>query len=161
MKAHCVMAAKRSQHFLYPHGLRCPQRWPGCRGSSLIEGLLAVALFSIGLLALLMLLSASMVESANAQYRSEASLLASDLIGQIWTGDRSAAGISARFGDATKEDYKNWLRTVQDRLPGVSATINAPTVDIDGLRNVTVTLHWQAPGDHEAHQLMVHALITD
>ena len=139
------------------HFIRSPQ----ARGSTLIEGLLAVALFSIGLLALLMLVSASMVESANAQYRSQASLLASDLIGQMWTGDRSHTGIVNRFGDYTKDDYKNWLSTVKDRLPGVSDTTNVPIVTIDANRNVIVTLKWQAPGDRDAHQLTVHALITD
>ena len=106
-----------------------------CQGSTLIEGLLAVALFSLGLLALLMLVSASMVESANAQYRSEASLLASDLIGRMWTGDRSYTGIVNRFGDSTKDDFKNWLNTVKDRLPGVSETTNTPTVAIDANRD--------------------------
>ena len=139
------------------HFIRSPQ----ARGSTLIEGLLAVALFSLGLLALLMLVSASMVESANAQYRSQASLLASDLIGQMWTGDRSYKGINDRFGDSTKNDYKNWLSTVKTRLPGVSDTTNAPIVTIDDKRNVIVTLKWQAPSDRDAHQLTVHALITD
>ena len=137
-------------------------RQPGRhRGSSLIEGLLALAVFSSGLLALLMLLSASMLESSNAQYRSEASLLASDLIGQMWTGDRSVAGLSARFGDASAADYQRWLRRVQASLPGVSATTHAPTVSIDAQRRVVVTLRWRAAADNDAHQLVVHALITD
>ena len=50
------------------------------RGSSLLEGLLAIILFSIGLLSLLMLLSATLIESSNARYRIEASLLISDLV---------------------------------------------------------------------------------
>ena len=88
-------------------------------------------------------------------------MLASDLIGQMWTGDRSHTGIVNRFGDYTKDDYKNWLSTVKDRLPGVSDTTNVPIVTIDANRNVIVTLKWQAPGDRDAHQLTVHALITD
>ena len=131
------------------------------RGSTLIEGLLAVACFSVGMLALLMLLTASMIASGNAQYRSEASLLASDLIAQIWTGDRSYSGISTRFGDVKADDYQRWFDRVKDRLPGVSAAVNAPSVDIDTQRHVTVTLKWQAAGDKDAHQLTVHALITD
>ena len=132
-----------------------------CAGSTLIEGLLAVACFSVGMLALLMLLSASMVESGNAQYRSEASLLASDLIAQIWTGDRSLNGITTRFGDVNADDYQRWFSRVQDRLPGVSAAINAPAVAIDAQRHVTVTLRWQAAGDKDAHQLTMYTLITD
>ena len=57
------------------------------RGSSLLEGLLAIILFSIGLLSLLMLLSATLIESSNARYRIEASLLISDLVSHLWIND--------------------------------------------------------------------------
>ena len=66
-------------------------------GGSLLEGLLAILIFSVGMLSLLMLLSASLVETGNARYRSEASLLASDLVAQMWTGDRSLVELRARF----------------------------------------------------------------
>ncbi len=131
------------------------------RGSTLLEGLLAVVLFSIGLLAILRLLTASIVETGNAQFRSEASLLASDLISQMWTGDRSYDGIHDRFGDAKADDYQRWLTSVQQRLPGVTATANAPSVSIDSERNVTVTVYWRSPADRDTHQLTVQARITD
>lgn len=57
-------------------------------GSALIESLLALVVFSVGLLSLLVLLTSALKQSDNARYRSEASLLASDLIGQMWSGDR-------------------------------------------------------------------------
>jgi len=131
------------------------------KGSTLLEGLLAVVLFAIGLLAILRLLTVSAINSGNAQFRSEASLLASDLISRMWTGDRSIKGISDRFGNTSTDDYKDWLTTVQQRLPGVSSSTNAPTVAIGSDRTVTVTLYWQASGDRDAHQLTVQTLITD
>ena len=130
-------------------------------GSSLLEGLLAIMVFSVGLLAILKLLTVSIAESGNAQYRSEASLLASDLIGQMWTGDRTYQGISDRFGQTASDDYQRWLHDVQTRLPGVTATKNAPSVTIARDRGVIVTLSWQAAADQDAHQLTVHARITD
>lgn len=131
------------------------------KGSTLLEGLLAVVLFAIGLLAILRLLTVSAINSGNAQFRSEASLLASDLISRMWTGDRSIKGISERFGDTSTDDYKDWLTTVQQRLPGVSSSTNVPNVSIGSDRTVTVTLYWQASGDKDAHQLTVQTLITD
>jgi type IV pilus assembly protein PilV len=68
-------------------------------GSALIEGLITLVIFSIGIIGLLMLLSASLVESGNARYRSEASLLVSDLVGRMWSGDRSLNSLRSRFGD--------------------------------------------------------------
>ena len=131
------------------------------RGSTLLEGLLAIALFSIGLLAILRLLTVSVIDSGNVQYRSEASLLASDLISRIWTGDRSFKGINDRFGDTSTKDYKDWLTSVQQRLPGVGASTHVPVITIGSDRTVTVTLSWQASGDKDAHQLIFQTLITD
>lgn len=131
------------------------------RGSSLLEALLAILIFSLGLLGLLMLLSATLVQSANARYRSEASLLASDLVAQMWTGDRSYTSLNARFGDTASNDYQRWLASVTERLPGVSKAANAPQVTINSSRHVSVSLQWQSPADQTSHQLLVHALITD
>lgn len=130
-------------------------------GSSLLEGLLAILIFSVGMLSLLMLLSASLVETGNARYRSEASLLASDLIAQMWTGDRSLTELRARFTQTNAEDYQRWLATVHARLPGTSGTTNLPNISIDDKRQVKIQMFWQAPGDGKTHQLLTLATITD
>ena len=130
-------------------------------GSTLVEGLLAIAVFSVGLVGLLTLLSGAMVDGANAQYRSEAGLLASDLVGRMWTGDRSRAGLQRRFGEPDSAEYDDWRRRVQAVLPGVTDAANAPQVRIGEQRDVTITLGWQAPGEATPHQLLVHTRIGD
>ncbi len=142
-------------------------RMPTCRsrrrlrGSTLVEGLLAIVIFSVGLVGLLTMLSAAMVDGANAQYRSEAGLLASDLVGRMWTGDRSLAGLRLRFGDPNSVEYDDWRRRVQAVLPGVTDVANVPQVRIGEQRDVTITLGWQAPGEAAPHQLLVHTRIGD
>ncbi len=131
------------------------------RGSTLVEGLLAVVVFSVALIGLLTLLSAALVDGANAHYRSQASLLSSDLVARMWTGDRSLAGLRARFSDPNAGEYRDWLQQVQSTLPGVAGAANAPTVSIGNGRDVTITLGWHAPGEAGAHQLVVHTRITD
>jgi len=131
------------------------------RGSSLLEGLLAIILFSMGLLSLLMLLSATLIESSNARYRIEASLLINDLVSHMWIGDHSLNGLKTRYADTTSTDYQSWFTSVSNRLPGVSAKANTPQITIDNARNVTVTLRWQVPGDSTSHQMIVQTLITD
>lgn len=131
------------------------------RGGSLLEGLLAILIFSVGLLSLLMLLSATLFETGNARYRSEASMLASDLIAKMWTGDRSLTALRARFTAAGSEDYQRWLVTVHARLPGTSGTTNLPTINIDDNRQIKILMRWQAPGDGKTHQLLMLATITD
>ena len=129
-------------------------------GSALIESLLALVVFSVGLLSLLMLLTSALKQSDNARYRSEASLLASDLIGQMWSGDRTLQSLRQRF-DLASGAYQRWLVRVQSTLPGVTTDHNQPELLIDDSRNITLTLRWQAPSDTEQHQLVVVTRLTD
>lgn len=130
------------------------------RGSTLVEGLLAIVVFSIALIGLL-LLSAALVDGANAHYRSEASLLASDLVARMWTGDRTLAGLRLRFTDPSAGEYRDWVQRVQATLPGVSGEANAPTVSIGDERDVTIALAWHAPAEAGAHRLVIYTRVTD
>lgn len=131
------------------------------QGSALLEGLLAIMIFSVGLLSILMLFSTALVEVGNARYRSEASLLAAGLIAEMWTGDRSAASLQARYADTSAEDYQRWQQQVVARLPGITAKANQPAVTVDNNRSVTIRLAWQSPGETQSHSLLATALITD
>lgn len=141
--------------------MRARQPQSPMRGSTLVEGLLAIVVFSVGLVGLLRLQATTLVDGANAHYRSEASLLASDLVGRMWTGDRSLAGLNARFAGANAAEFSAWRERVQASLPGVTATANAPLVSIGAQRDVTITLAWRAPGEAGPHQLVVHTRIAD
>lgn len=136
-------------------------RQPRSCGSALVESLLAVVVFSVGLIGLLALLSAALLESGNAAYRSEASLLAADLIARMWNGDRSPQALQARFGNAGAAEYSDWLQRVQSTLPGVSATVNLPQLEIGADRRVTLTVRWQAAGERRPHELVVHSVIAE
>ena len=140
--------------------MRAPFKSIRTAGSALIESLLALVVFSVGLLSLLMLLTSALKQSDNARYRSEASLLASDLIGQMWSGDRTLQSLRQRF-DLASGAYQRWLVRVQSTLPGVTTDHNQPELLIDDSRNITLTLRWQAPSDTEQHQLVVVTRLTD
>lgn len=131
------------------------------RGSALVEGLLAILIFSTGILAILMLLAAALTEVGNARFRSEASSLTAGVLADMWTGDRSLTSLQSRYGSDTSASFTAWQETVKARLPGVSSSINKPQITITDKREVTVTLKWRAPGDRGAHQLVTVALITD
>ncbi len=130
-------------------------------GSSLVDALLALLLFSVGMLALLRLLSSALAESAHAQYRQQASQLASALVARMWTGDRSFTALQSRFGDIQSTDYQSWLAQVHARLPGAASAALQPVVTIDAQRQVTITLRWQAASDRMPHQWQVQAVISD
>ena len=129
-------------------------------GSALIESLLAVLVFSVGLLSLLALLTATLKESDNARYRSEASLLATDLVSRMWSGERSLQSLRQRFTPAADE-YQRWLERVRSTLPGITDNQNLPELLIDDERTISLTLRWQIPSDTQQHQLVVVTRLTD
>jgi type IV pilus assembly protein PilV len=121
-------------------GITRPNRHAG--GSALLEALLAIVLFSIGLIALLMLLTASIREDSAARYRAQAALLVDEAVAVMWAGDRSS--LASRFG-ANGADFTAWRARVQSQLPG--AVAYPPTVQVASDNTVTLTVQWKAGAD--------------
>jgi type IV pilus assembly protein PilV len=121
-------------------------------GIVLIEGLIAVLIFSLGILAIVGMQTIAVKETTNARYRSEASLLANQLLGTMWVSDRTATALQLSFNSPNGTGYLAWLGnantpgTVAGTLPGVVDPI-LPVVDVDGFGTVTVTINWLAPGE--------------
>src|SRR5687767_1458467 len=113
-------------------------------GFSLIEALVAIVIFSIGVLALIALQVTSVRQSSNAKYRSDAALLANQLIGQMWVSDRATPTLQANFNTGGTL-YTQWVANVQAQLPGAAAS--APTVAVSADGQVTVNVFWKAPNE--------------
>lgn len=149
------------------------RRRHGESGSMLLEALISILIFSMGILAIVGMQAASIKNAGDAKYRIDASMLANQLIGQMWVGDRTAATLQTNFSSPAGAAYIAWLGTygttgtVMDSLPGVAA--NPPTVvivTIPGVNppittsnQVTVTVFWQAPNDTAPHNYIAMAQI--
>jgi len=133
-------------------------------GFMLLEVLISILIFSLGVLSLVGLQATSIKQSSQAKYRADASLLANDLIGRMWTSSRAVAALQASFAtDGTV--YADWLGNVQAALPGAAA--NPPTVQVVAVAGgpgtlpsslVTINLFWKAPNEPAAdpvHRLTV------
>lgn len=137
---------------------------PAQRGVMLLEVLIAIVVFSIGVLSIVKLQAYAVKQSTDAEFRSMASLLASDLVSRMWTSDRSLTSLQAKFGSGNKgPGYNAWYKTVSDSgLPQVAAAGNLPTVEITdsktlpGAAEARIELFWQAPGKDEKK----HAYLT-
>lgn len=141
------------------------------RGASLLEALIALLIFSVGLLGLLGLQANALGASRDAQYRAEAAVLANEIIGIMWT-DRanlaqyahngSGGNTCAPTGTATTNaNAVNWLNqfTASNArsLPG--ATSAAQQIIVGSDRTVRVTLCWRAPQDAGWHNYTAVARI--
>lgn len=118
------------------------------QGSVLLEGLIAILIFSLGILSIVALLGASVKYTSNAQYRTEANLLANQIIAQMWVNDKTNAVLVNNYNSPAGAAYIAWQNRVANTLPGAGAVGNAPTIAIDANNVVTVTIRWQMPGQN-------------
>ena len=103
-------------------------------GVMLIEVLFAILIFSIGILGIVGLYAASVKNAGDAKYRVDASLLANELIAQMWVVDRTAANWQDQF-NAGGARFLAWEANVQATLPGGIAPVVIAT------NNGAVTIH--------------------
>ena len=113
----------------------------------LLEVLIGILIFSIGILAMLGMQTIGMRNTVESKYRSEASYLAAQIVGTMWVDqanlpsyDDAGAGNSRRT---------NWVTEVQARLPQATGA-NAPSIVVTATNQVTVTLRWLRPGEAAA-----------
>lgn len=98
------------------------------RGMMLVEGMIAILIFSLGILAIIGTQAIAIKQTSDAKYRVDASFLANQAIGVMWTA---------------KDDLE--AHEVTDEA--VSALPNGKrTIVVDGSQ-VTVTITWQLPND--------------
>jgi type IV pilus assembly protein PilV len=121
----------------------------------LLEALIGILIFSLGVLALVAMQAVSISSVSNARYRTEASFLANDIIGSAWVA-RGTLGTGTdldnfKYPGGSAAPLSAWAQKVQATLPG--SDVYPPTIDVVNLdapaassaRQITVTLQWRAP----------------
>lgn len=111
------------------------------QGSALLEALIGILIFSMGILAIVGLQAASIKVTADAKDRTDASFFANEVIGQMWVDQDNLAGYVATNQPIT--GLPNGTRTV-----AVSGT------------EVTVTISWQPPNSAAPHRYVTVAHVT-
>ncbi|WP_367122239.1 prepilin-type cleavage/methylation domain-containing protein [Methylotenera sp.] len=111
------------------------------QGIALLESMIAVVIFSMGILALAGLQSVMVRNTSDAKYRAEATFVAQQAIGKAWVGSGSLA------------DSAEVETDISNLLPN-----GTRTVSISSERVVTVTVTWQLPGEAQ-HSYTTNARI--
>jgi type IV pilus assembly protein PilV len=123
------------------------------RGISLIEVLVAMTIFSFGILGLLGMHARALTGFSDVKYRTDAALLSDSLINDIWVNRTNIANYAYASGTASSA-VQPWLTDVQNALPNGSGT-----VAVSGT-TVTVTVTWQPPAAAAAGQTHQHTEIA-
>lgn len=116
-------------------------------GVSLVEVLISIVIVSIGLLGAAGLMSASLKNTNNAYYRSQATVLADDILDRMRANrDAARAGdynadlgpvCSGAAGTMALFDCTEWTTAVGSTFPGGQAT-----VAVDGNGVATIVIQW-------------------
>lgn len=132
-------------------------------GVMLIEALIGILIFSIGILALIGMQAVAMKNTNDARYRSEASFLATQIVGVMWSDVNNLSRYDKDFA-GTFANRDNWVTTVESRLPGISVAddVLVPVIEVGpdaglGLaaNEVRVTIQWLQPGETQSRRVEI------
>ena len=113
----------------------------------LLEALIAILIFSIGILAVVGLQAVSIRNVTDAKHRTEAAFLANNLLSQMWTDAGNIAFYAYPGSGGVPARLTDWVGEVNTLLP--AATAVPPIVTITGASaagaTVTIQVRWQLP----------------
>lgn len=141
-------------------GLLTPRNMAGAgaarrqRGVMLIEALVGILIFTIGVFAVMGLQAVSIKNSVEAKNRTDAAMLVNSLISQMSVDSKNMAALQASYNSASGTVYTQWLADVQNIMPGVSGvpatqpTVAVTPVTSNGVNAIqaAITVFWQVPG---------------
>ena len=111
------------------------------RGMMLVEGMIAILIFSFGILAIIGTQAVAIKQTTDAKYRVDASFLANQSIGAMWT-DKDDLAAHAVTNEA------------------LSALPNGKRTIVVAGNQVTVTITWQLPNDTTVRRFSAVAQIN-
>ena len=127
-------------------------------GMLLLEGLIAILIFTIGVLGVVGLQATVVKQVTDAKFRTDAGMLTNQLIGTMWVSDRTPSTLQANFNSPDGTAYAAWLARVGATLPIAAAP--APTVVISNQGVATVTIYWLAPSEPPNTAAHKHVVVT-
>lgn len=121
-------------------------------GVMLIEALVAILIFALGVLSIVGLQASMTKVQTSSKFRGDASYLANGLIGTMWADD-IANNLSkyTTAGCAAYAPCNDWSTKVATALPGGTVAVT-----VDASNNVTVTIQWIVPNE-SAHSYTTSA----
>lgn len=110
-------------------------------GSILLEALIGIALFLIGILGLAGLYTASMKNAGETQYRAEAIAMTNSLVAEMRTANPTVRPTSYKAGGT---DYNRWASRIKNTSNGIPGAMPTPlSITIVPTSNaVSVTVYW-------------------
>lgn len=107
-------------------------------GSTLIEVMVSLLIFSLGVLGMVAMQGKAITYAVDAEDRSRAAMLASEIVAAMWSEGTDSPGI-----------YDTWLTRVADAkvsgLPNATGQIASTTDSGTHIKTTKVTITWRSP----------------
>jgi type IV pilus assembly protein PilV len=136
------------------------------RGFLLLEALVAILIFSIGVLGLVGLQASMTKAQTGSKYRADAGFLAQRLIGSMWIDRNGLNNYDTGGACNSHARCAQWLAEVASALPGGAADIvvttlpNGTTAGVVTAAEVDITISWTQPGEETHRYTTVSAVAT-
>ena len=135
-------------------------------GMMLLEALIGILVFSLGILVLVGMQATAIRMSTDARDRTEASNLATQIVGELWLDRANLANYVYDGSGTPPAALANWVTQVENSLPGAAA--NHPTVTVGASATlpasvgteVEVVVFWQNPSDQNPRRFAMTAYIN-
>jgi type IV pilus assembly protein PilV len=116
-------------------------------GVMLIEALVGILIFALGVLAIVGLQASMTKVQTSSKFRGDASYLANGLLGTMWADDitNNLTKYTSTAACAAYGPCNDWNMKVAAALPGGSLTVGVPNVAYPN--DVTVTINWTVPNE--------------
>lgn len=125
-----------------PHAFTGRHGIKGQQGVVLLESLIAILIFSMGIIALMGLQAAMIGNTTDAKYRADAAYIAQQRLGEMWANPTNLP--------LFVESNTN----ISAQLPNGTRTVTLPTAN-----QVQVAVTWQVPGK-DVHNVTINARIA-
>lgn len=116
------------------------------KGFYIIEGIVSILIFSIGILGVIKIQANSITSIADGQFRITAISLSNSLLNQMLLDKNNINS----YLNKSSDNYKKWQTSLENNLPGV--TNNPPQITIENQnygQNIKLVIYWVNPTNRQ------------
>lgn len=129
----------------------------------LLEALLGIAIFSIGIFALIAMQAVAIGNVSEAKYRTDATLLAGQIISTMWNDRGNLSDYEFDGDTAIPTKLEDWTDSLVEGLPGAGEVGTMPTIVMSTSGTTTevlITVKWKTPKSDTVRQFQTVTYIT-
>jgi type IV pilus assembly protein PilV len=145
---------------------RCATRATPRRGFMLMEALVALLIFSIGVLGVIGLQAAMTKSQTDSKFRADAAFLAQRLVGSMWSDRSGLDKYDTNANCASHARCSQWLSEVASQLPEGDATVAVTSLGTDAsgrviAAEVTISINWTPPSEEPRRFITTSAIAAN